>query len=58
MTLPTLVRCVVCGTEWEMDYEPSACTCQGPTGGWWQMSVDGGVWTDQAPLGNDGTDHA
>lgn len=43
--LPTLLRCVACFNEWELDFEPSACTCD--DGGFFQISVDGEVWTDQ-----------
>ena len=43
--LPTLLRCVACFNEWELDFEPPACTCD--DGGFFQISVDGEVWTDQ-----------
>lgn len=50
--LPTLVWCVTCDTEWEVDNEPRACACD--DGGFWRISVDGGVWIDQY----DGTSEA
>lgn len=45
MSLRTLIRCVKCKQEWEVDYEPTACTCD--DGGFWQISVDGQTWADQ-----------
>jgi hypothetical protein len=49
VALPTLVWCVACGQEWEIDNQPMACVCE--DGGFWRISVDGGVWIDQ----NDGS---
>lgn len=44
---PTLIRCTGCAAQWELDYEPLACTCDDD--GFYQLSVDGGAtWINQA----------
>jgi hypothetical protein len=48
MGVGTPTRCIICGEDWNLDYDPPACTC--PDGGVWQIKIHQGWVTENCDV--------